>query len=106
MVYLKSLLIAMSILFTQSCHSVVAYGFGAEKPFAGTQLVFTDFETETNPMSFGEKTGLTIFKLIDFPFSLVSDCILYPVTRFESFLDAPKEKHSCSKCTEKKKDDS
>ena len=78
-----------------SCHSAIAYGFGGDTPYAGTQLLFMssdsnkDDSKNNQEWTIWDNTFVVLFKTVDFPLCLVADTILYPVMLLDRSIIEP-----------------
>ena len=98
---IESLCVSLVLCCFTSCHSGIAYGFGGDTPYAGTELLLmssdTDVKGSTQEWGVWENTFVFLFKTVDFPFCLVADTILYPVMLFDRSVIEPRHEKSAAK---------
>ena len=74
----------LAMINLSSCMSISAYGWGGEKPYAGTRMtgrvVIND---DICDLTLGEYAWFMPFSLLDLPLTIVADTILYPIMSIE-----------------------
>ena len=96
-------MIAVILCFCTSCHSAIAYGFGGDTPYAGTQLLFMSSDPQecdakdSQEWTMWDRSAAFLLKTVDLPLCLIADTILYPVMLLDRSVLEPKEPKSYHK---------